>query len=306
MLATASFSGAIKLWSIPSSTLTHTFKGHNERVSGVAFHPFSTSTNKGGVDLASGAIDGSCFLWNFDSEYPVAELEGHAQRVSRVAFHPGGRFLGTASFDSTWRLWDIETTTELLLQEGHSRELFAIGFQGDGSLVATGGKDTLGRIWDLRTGRSVMLLTGHIKSLLTLDWSPNGHQLATGSEDNTIRIWDLRGKGGGCVYNIPAHTGLVSQVKYFNNGFFNAQASNDMMDVDKDDDMIKKQLLNGSCLVSSSYDGTCKIWTEGDWKSIKVLSGLEGKLMCCDVSSDAKYIATASYDRTFKLFSAEG
>lgn len=92
-LATASFSGTIKLWSVPSSTLTHTFKGHNERVSGIAFSP-----HNGGVDLASGAIDGSCFLWNVDKEYPVAELEGHAQRVSRVAFHPDGRFLGTARY----------------------------------------------------------------------------------------------------------------------------------------------------------------------------------------------------------------
>lgn len=34
----------------------------------------------------------------------------------------------------------------------------------------------------------------------------------TGSDDHTCRIWDLRRKE--CVYSIPAHTSLVSQVRW--------------------------------------------------------------------------------------------
>jgi U4/U6 small nuclear ribonucleoprotein PRP4 len=69
---------------------------------------------------------------------------------------------------------------------------------------------------------------------------------------------------------------------------------------------IKRQVLNGSFLVSSSYDGTCKVWTDGDFKPLKSLTGLEGKITCCDISGDAKYIATTLYDRTFKLFAPSG
>ena len=38
------------------------------------------------------------------------------------------------------------------------------------------------------------------------------YHIATGSEDNTAKIWDLRNRQ--CLYTIPAHTNLVSSVKY--------------------------------------------------------------------------------------------
>jgi U4/U6 small nuclear ribonucleoprotein PRP4 len=66
----------------------------------------------------------------------------------------------------------------------------------------------------------------------------------------------------------------------------------------------RRNVLNGSFLASSSYDGTCKIWTDGDFKPLKSMTGLEGKVTCCDISGDAKYVATTLYDRTFKLFAS--
>jgi WD40 repeat protein len=57
-----------------------------------------------------------------------------------------------------------------------------------------------------------MFMEGHLKSVLGIDFSPNGYHIATGSEDNTIKIWDLRHRN--CVYTIPAHTNLVSKVKF--------------------------------------------------------------------------------------------
>ncbi|KAJ3303569.1 U4/U6 small nuclear ribonucleoprotein Prp4 [Blyttiomyces sp. JEL0837] len=351
LLATGSWSGLVKLWTIPDCEHVLTFKGQKERVSGIAFHPGSTLTQEpGAINLATSGMDGTVNLHSFESDTPIANLNGHVMRVARVAFHPSGRYIGTTSYDQTWRLWDVETQVELLLQEGHSREVFAIGFQGDGSLVATGGMDSIGRVWDLRTGRSIFVLQGHVKSILSLDWSPNGHNIATGSEDNQIRIWDVR--QAKCTYVIPGHTNLVSQVKFWHAGVgFDGDAgvpedwkytssppfgrkgakgkgkgkevaNADAMDEDGDDDeddgdesmdvddgfeqpSLRRQLLTGGHLVSSSYDGSCKIFTEGDWKPIKSLSGLEGKVMCCDVSNDGKYISTASFDRTFKLFTPE-
>ncbi|KAJ3024709.1 UNVERIFIED_CONTAM: hypothetical protein HDU68_007867 [Siphonaria sp. JEL0065] len=344
LLATGSWSGLVKLWSIPNSDHVLTLKGQKERVSGIAFHPGSTLyQSPDSLNLVTSGMDGKVNLHSFQSNLPIGELIGHEQRVARVAFHPSGRFIGTASYDHTWRLWDAETTQEMLLQKGHSREVFAIGFQGDGALVATAGLDAIGRVWDLRSGRSIMVLQGHVKPIYALDWSPNGHIIATGSEDNSIRIWDVRQAKS--TYTIPAHTNLVSTVKFWDAGdgfeskgapedwtfldpprFKSGDKSGNGMDVDgegddeddgdDDDEMkdgednsadagLKKQLLTGGHLVSSSYDGTCKIFSEGDWKPLKSLAGLEGKVMGCDVSSDGKYIATASFDSTCKLFTPE-
>ncbi|KAJ1863741.1 hypothetical protein LPJ73_000448, partial [Coemansia sp. RSA 2703] len=181
-LLTGSWSGSIKLWSLPDFQPQRTFRGHTDRVSGLSFHPNSGST---AVDFASGAGDGSIFLWSLQSDTPVGQLEGHQSRVVHVDHHPSGDYLGSASYDGSWRLWDIATQKELLLQEGHSREVFALRFQKDGALVASAGLDGIGRVWDLRSGRSIMELAGHAKEIFGLDWSPNSYQLASGSADNT-------------------------------------------------------------------------------------------------------------------------
>lgn len=394
VIATGSWSGLTKLWSVPDCNHLLTLKGHKDRVSGIAFHPGATiSQQPGAINLATCGMDGTVNLHNFESSTPIANLVGHEMRVSRVAFHPSGRYIGTASYDQTWRLWDVETQKELLLQDRHSREVFCIGFQCDGSLAVSAGMDAIGRVWDLRTGRSIFVLQGHVRPIVSLDWSPNGYTLATGSEDNQVRIWDARQAKSSHL--IPAHTSLVSQVRFWHagDGFESKGAAESManarrrkegmvngvadmvdnsqewtitspapfgrrkkhgghvedggsgsgagsngndangsteMDLDEDEDdldfdpsrgyrdddddddevggansSLRRQLLTGGHLVTSSYDGTCKIFTEGDWKPIKSLAGLEGKVMSCDVSGDGKFIATASYDRTFKLFSPE-
>lgn len=69
-----------------------------------------------------------------------------------------------------------------------------------------------GRVWDMRTGRSIMALQGHVQGILTLDFSPDGYHVASGSEDHSCRIWDLRKRG--CVYVLPAHNSLISQVSH--------------------------------------------------------------------------------------------
>ena len=77
-----------------------------------------------------------------------------------------------------------------------------------------------------------MFMEGHLKGVLGIDISPNGYHIVTGSEDNTCKIWDLRKRS--CIYTIPAHTNLVSSVKF--------------------------EKSSGQYIVSSSYDSTAKVF----------------------------------------------
>lgn len=279
MLATSSWSGLCKLWSVPDCELIRTLRGHNCNVGAIVFHPQATlSQSDTSVCMASCSTDGTVKLWDLKSDEPIADLEGHApHRVSRLAFHPSGRFLVTCVFDNSWRLWDLEAKEEILHQEGHSKPVYDASFQCDGSLVATGGMDSFGRVWDLRTGRCVMFLAGHQNSVLTICFSPNGYQLATGSADNTVKVWDLRRQK--CEYTISVHTNLVSRVMF--------------------------EKTHGEYLVTTSYDNSLKVWSHPGWTPIQTLCGHSGKVMTADISNDDKYIATASFDRTFKLWSPE-
>ncbi|XP_041968755.1 U4/U6 small nuclear ribonucleoprotein Prp4 isoform X2 [Aricia agestis] len=300
MLITSSWSGLVKVWSVPECRALQTLKGHTCNVSAAVFHPkaempphfreklesdkegeaaaMDTSEAPATVSMASCAYDGTVHLWSFASESPIASLEGHSPaRVGRVEFHPSGRYVGSTVFDRSWRLWDVEARVELLHQEGHAEPVYSLAFQGDGSLAATGGMDAFGRVWDLRTGRCVMFLEGHLGPVLGVDWSPAGYQLATAASDNQTKIWDLRRRTA--IYTIPSHTHLVSDVRY--------------------------QRSHGHYLLTSSYDKTAKLWSNPAWHPLRTLSGHDNKVMSADISLDNKYIATCSHDRTFKLWAPD-
>ncbi|KAF9167694.1 U4/U6 small nuclear ribonucleoprotein Prp4 [Actinomortierella ambigua] len=316
LLATGSFGGLCKIWSIPDSTLVHTLRGHTDKIGGITWHPQATiSQERGALNLASGGGEGTVNLWSLESDVPLATMTGHTSRVTRMAFHPMGQYLGTTGFDGTWRLWDVEARKELLTQRGHSREVYSIAFQCDGSLAATGGLDAIGRVWDLRSGRSALTMEGHMGDILGIDFAPNGHQMATASADNSIRIWDLRLLQS--IHSIPAHTNLVSSVKFFQGNVSLPIEADDhntdgpkKMEVDDDASHDEpsshhKPSKNGLYLASSSFDGTVKLWSSDDWKLQKALVGHTGKVMDVDIANDGRFVASAGYDRTFKLWAPE-
>uniref|UniRef100_A0A0D3FIK2 Pre-mRNA processing factor 4 (PRP4)-like domain-containing protein n=1 Tax=Oryza barthii TaxID=65489 RepID=A0A0D3FIK2_9ORYZ len=267
MLATSSWSGMIKVWSMPQVTKIATLKGHTERATDVAFSPVDDC-------LATASADKTAKLWKIDGSL-LMSFDGHLDRLARLAFHPSGGYLATASFDKTWRLWDVSTGKELLLQEGHSRSVYGVSFHPDGSLAASCGLDAYARVWDLRSGRLWGTLMGHVKPVLGVSFSPNGFLVATGSEDNFCRIWDLRTKR--MLYSIPAHKSLISHVKF--------------------------EPQEGYYLATSSYDTKAALWSARDYKPIKSLVGHESKVTSLDISGDGQQIVTVSHDRTIKIWS---
>ena len=279
LVATSSWSGLCKLWTMPNLELKSTLRGHNCNAGHIAFHPFATKSQpEEDLNLASCGVDGSVYLWNLKSEEPIGNLEGHEpHRVSHLGFHPSGRFLATCCYDKSWRLWDLEAAEEVLHQEGHSKPVHDLSFQCDGSLIATAGLDSFGRVWDLRTGRCIMFMEGHLKGVLAIDFSPNGYQIVTGSEDNSVKIWSLRERK--LEYTIAAHTNIVSKVRFEKN--------------------------NGNYIITASYDNSVKLWAHPGWTPIKTLSGHDGKVTSMDVTADNKYLITSSFDRTFKLWEKE-
>ena len=274
-LATSSWSGLCKLWEVPNCKNTLTLKGHNCYADCIEWHPNSTKKMEpSALNLASSGRDGSVYLWSLKDENPIGELPQLEARVSRLSFHPSGRFLGLCVHDNSWRLWDLQVQEEVLFQEGHVKPVYSMAFHNSGALCVTVGKDAYGRVWDLRTGQCVMFLSGHQNAILSVDWAPLGCQLVTGSEDNSVKVWDVRTRR--CIYTIPAHTSIISGVRYDPNA--------------------------GMFLVTCSFDGSVKLWSNGSYQAMKSLEGHGQKVMSADVSPDGSHIATCSFDRTFKLW----
>jgi U4/U6 small nuclear ribonucleoprotein PRP4 len=283
-VAVASWSGDISVFSTESSARKFsTLQGHIDRCNSIVW----AQDVKSRVQLISGGVDKTIKVWSSNDDstelqkiqgmIPSATIEGHELRVNKVAIHPNhANLVASSSDDTTMRLWDIEREEEVLLQEGHFSEVFGLAIHPDGSLVATGDRVGVVRIWDLRSGKSVLYFDrDHVDQVVTLDFSPNGYFLGSGSGDNTVRVFDLRKRQN--TYILTSHTKLVSAVK------FAGQV--------------------GDTLMSAGYDCVARIWRTNDFKIIKNLPLHETRITAGDISSCGRIVATACYDRTFKLWS---
>jgi U4/U6 small nuclear ribonucleoprotein PRP4 len=163
-------------------------------------------------------------------------------------------------------------------------------------------------------------------------------QVATGSGDNTVRIWDLRALR--TQHTIPAHSSSVSDLRFFRAAGENpfvpldapldttpmpnakttngASASADSMDVDGDADTKAADTRtptppapagdlprSGLFLVTAGFDCNVRIWSADEWARVRNLATDAGKVMSADVSADGKFIASASYSRSFHLFGGD-
>ena len=108
--------------------------------------------------------------------------------------------------------------------------------------------------------------------------SSNSYQVATGSADNSVRIWDIRTLR--CVYVIPAHKSLCSDVKFFHA----SSLSQSLQYTPSSNNNGARPTLSGLYLVTGGYDGLVNIWSADDWQLLKSLAGHDGKVMAVDIS----------------------
>lgn len=97
------------------------------------------------------------------------------------------------------------------------------------------------------------------------------------------------------LHIIPAHKSNVVDVRYFR-GPFPAADPNDR----------DARYRVGLYFATAGYDGLVRVWSADDWQLVRSVATDAGKVMSVDVSSDPKFIAAGSWNRSFQLFTPEG
>jgi WD40 repeat protein/serine/threonine protein kinase len=174
---------AVRVWDLEAGTLLATMRGHQNKVSSVAFSP-------DGRRVVSASQDQTLRVWEVGGKR-VAILHGHTSHVERAFFSADGRRVLSASNDGTVRFWDPAGGEAVAVCQGHARGISSCAMSGDGAWLASAAADHTVRLWDLALVERDGVLRGHESYVYAVAFCPDGIHLVSAAWDNSARLWDL-------------------------------------------------------------------------------------------------------------------
>eukprot|EP00742_Colponemidia_sp_Colp-10_P011218 GILJ01012434.1.p1 GENE.GILJ01012434.1~~GILJ01012434.1.p1 ORF type:complete len:300 (+),score=22.48 GILJ01012434.1:74-973(+) len=257
----------LKLWNPHRGGLIKTYTGsHNHEILDVAI-----AMDNG--RFASVGGDKTVYIWDVSSGKNIRKFTGHDGRINAVKWNSDCTVLVTGSHDTTLRAWDVrsnsfhpmqvikdfrDSVTSVVVRldeiiggsvdgtvrrfdmragkvitDSISKPVTCVTVSNDENCILASCLDSCMRLIDKITGELLSEYRGHSNTQYRIDscfTNTDGH-VASGSEDGVIRFWDL--VDANVVHTLKGHTRTVSSVVYH---------------------------PTEHCLVSSSFDGTLKVW----------------------------------------------
>ncbi|MHA1228508.1 MAG: hypothetical protein ACTSPV_17405 [Candidatus Hodarchaeales archaeon] len=287
--------------------ILRTYTGHYSEVWDVKF-------SLDGSLLASASSDNSVIIWNTSSGDIIQNLTGHKDSVYCVAWHPTRTILASGSYDKTIILWNYTSGEIIHNFTGHTASIWALEFNFDGSLLASGSSDNSVRIWDINNLTSKYNLTAHNETVRTVTFGPNGIILASGSYDGSIILWNTT--SGQKISTIITQPDAILTLDFYKNELLSGDQGNNIKFWE-----IENPGVQSSPLISfSSWVRSVKVHPGGYFVAaglddsriaiidrntsliVKNLAGHTGSIRGVDFHPVKPFLASASGDRTVKLW----
>eukprot|EP01038_Epipyxis_sp_PR26KG_P008324 gene8324-11265_t len=301
----------------PVTRCVETMPGHTDAVIHVSYSP-------DGKRLASGGGDMTVRFWNVSTSMPSHTCAGHKQHVLCTGWTANGQYFVSADKAGEIRVWNPSTG----LQHGqplksHKKWITSLAFEPlhmDPTCIrfASSSKDHTIKVWNISTGFCETTISGHSDSVECIKWGGTG-LIYSCSRDRTIKVWEVDGHGQSqhkLLRTLSGHAHRINTLALncdyiLRTGTYefgkeqNKNHNADLIELkaialERYNNMIGQ---DGERLVSGSDDFTLFMWKpQVDRVPVTRMVGHQQIINQIAFSPDARYVASASFDKKVKLW----
>ncbi|XP_055846080.1 protein LST8 homolog [Episyrphus balteatus] len=284
ILATGGYDHTIRLWQAHTGNCIRTIQFHeSSQVNALEFSPDKSMVAACGYQCVR--------MYDMDSNFnnPLISFDGAQKNVTRLGFQEDFKWMYTAGEDCRVRIWDMD------MSFGFSTPACSRVFDCQAPInaaclhpnqveIAVGSQNGGVFLWDVKSENHDQLVPEVDASIQDIAISPNGMYLAAVNNKGNCYIWTLSSSSNQKLSTLQAKQKIYAHKRYV---------------------LRCKFSPDSSLLVTTSGDGTARIWKTDDFEMWQELSIDNYWIWDAEFSADSKYLFTASSDGIARLWKLE-